>query len=273
MRSKPPIPLVLIFSVVCFALGVSSVVLTQQDGSRERAIPVVSRATATVPVGSTPSQQAVLILGVDSLEIPEPSLLAIWLATLRPPARDVFLLGFPTDLPIGLEDLAPAHERFRWDPETGPDLEFLTSLQAVTVLPPRLVVVLDRVGFAAVVDYAGGIDLNGVPITGEEVIAVLDLWRDDPTARVETQARVLEALTLRGPSIGATPDLTRLVSLIPTHAFLSSDVADAALLLAPLLPIEPSTLRVTTLSLRLRPETPEPRAPDASGLAPDGFRR
>lgn len=248
MRSRPPAYLFGLVLTTCFILGVVSVFIRKAGTATPAPRTPAQRPTVTRAASPTPGQTAVLFLGIDDLQEPAPVLLAVWVATYSLPGRDVFLFGFPTDTLAGEDTQTPLQDLFAWDPSSGPDPAFLTALQAITLLPPRLIVVLDALGFAAAIDYLGGVDLNGVQLSGAEVNAVLDLWQDNPGARVEAQARVLEALSQRSPSLGATPDLTPLLALIPEHGYLSTQPADAALLLAPLLPLDPTAVHILTLT-------------------------
>ena len=249
MRSKPPLLLVFLFLGLCFVLGIASTLL-DDSGDEASATPALRRtATPTRRATPTPGPAAVYFFGVDELESEHPRLLAVWMATFERGGSDVFLFGFPTDTQAGGDSSGTLGDLFAWDPAAGPSPHFEQALQTVTLLPARMTVVLDRVGFQAVVNHLGGVELSGVRLSGAETVAVLELWQDDPTASVEAQARVLEALAQRAPRAGATPDLTLLLSLIPDHAYLSLRPAEAALLLAPLLPLGPDSIHVTTLTL------------------------
>ncbi len=258
MRSKPPLLLVVLFLGLCFVLGLASTLLEDLDQRRTPTPASLRTATATRGATPTPGPSAVYFIGVDELESEQPRLVAVWMATFERSGTDVFLFGFPSDMQTGGPDSDGLASLFTRDEDGGPSSEFELALQSVSLLPPRMTVILDRTGFQAVVNHMGGVELGGVRLTGAETMAVLDLWQDDPTGLVEAQARILGALAQQAPRAGSTPDLTPLLSLIPDHAYLSVRPADAALMLAPLLPLGADSIHITTLTL--------PRDPaDATG--------
>jgi hypothetical protein len=105
-------------------------------------------------------------------------------------------------------------------------------------MTPDLVVTLDEVGFAQVVDYVGGIDLSGAVLDGSQILAVLELLSEDPAASTATQRSVLQAMVERAQQLGDSPDITPLTALVPDHAYVSLPVTQAIALAAPLLPLE-----------------------------------
>jgi hypothetical protein len=235
MRSNLPAALVLALLLVCFALGVVSALATRHPDAQ----PTPTGLSTPAPAGHA-DQTAVLILGVDDLQNTAPLLHAIWLATFRPPGREVFMLGLPLDADTGAEQ--PLRDLFRLSADEGLDPGFLAALEKIIPLHADVIVLLDRIGFAALVDYLGGIDLNDVRLDGSQVMAVMDLVAADPEASLSAQARILEAMTARAPLIGPSPDITPLLDLIPQHAYLSCELAQAVALLSPLLPMQPESV-------------------------------
>ena len=237
MRSSVSTFALLLLVLVCFGLGLASAL-----APRSAATPTATIAPGPAPVPDAGGQTTLLVVGVDDLHSPQPALRAVWLISFRTPGKDLFALGLPTHAAVPVQSGFALAELFAWDREHGVDAAFLAGLQRLAPLQPSLVLCMDRTAFAALIDYLGGLDLNGVRLSGVEAVAVLDLLADDPAASLATQARLLEALALRAPQAGATPDLTPLIDLIPDHVYLSSSLAEAAAALAPLLPIEPTAL-------------------------------
>jgi hypothetical protein len=231
---------------ICLALGLLTALLPDRR-SGGSANPPPTATAGTLPGQDSP-QHTFLILGVDRLDVPTPRLRAVWLATFRSPGRDLFLLGLPTSYRTPIGDAASLEETFTWTPGRGPSDEFLTGLQYPAPVTLEVIVALDEVGFAALIDHVGGIDLNGVPLSGEQSVAVLHMLVEDPSAALSTQARLLEALVARAGSLGPTPDLTPLIALMPAHAFLSMPASQAIAIAAPLLPLEPATVHVDLLA-------------------------
>jgi hypothetical protein len=84
----------------------------------------------------------------------------------------LFLLGLPTPTGHPSERRQPGRT-FTW---TGdPSGDFLTGLQ----YPAPVTLESSShwwIGLTAVIDYVGRIDLNGVPLSGEQSVAVLKCW-------------------------------------------------------------------------------------------------
>lgn len=251
MRSNLSTFALLLLVLACFGLGLASALRGASPGE---AVPTAPPTAVAAP--DVAGQTTVLILGVDDLRSPAPILRAVWLVSFRPPGRDLFLLGLPTDASVPVGSGFPLGALFAWDPEHGLDAAFLAGLQRLAPLQPSLILCMDRTAFAALIDYLEGLDLSGVRLSGAEAVAVLDLLAGDPAAALSAQARLLEALAARAPQAGSTPDLTPLIELIPEHAYLSTSLAEAAGHLAPLLPIEPAAVHID-----LPPVSPSPGAP------------
>lgn len=237
-----------LIAVACgfFLLGLASTILkpTASDPAAPRSTPALDTASST-PFAANP-QRTVLILGVDSLLGESPELLAVWLASFRPPGREVFLLGLPVDRPVG--DGSTLREAFAWS--GAPDPAFLDSLSEVTPLPIDIVAALDSQGFSALIDFLGGVPTEGNTVDGAAALSVLTLLRDDPTASLQAQLRLLQALVLQVGGIQPGSDLQPLAALVPDHAYLSLPVSEAIALVAPALPFDP-------LKVHLRlPEAP-----------------
>jgi hypothetical protein len=187
------------------------------------------------------SQVSVLVLGVDSVQADPPSLLAVWLITFRPPGKEVFVFGFPLDQPLPNE--AKLGETFSWS--EGPEQKFLDSFASLAPLPLDAVVALDAEGFAATIDFLGGVPTGKETVGGEAALNVLDLLRADTAASLLAQARLLEALTARAELIEPGTDLQPLLALVPKHAYLSEPPQTVLALVAPYLPLVSSRIHLS----------------------------
>lgn len=224
-----------------FLLGlVSTLVRPTTSPSPRPTATSSSDALDSTPAADSP-QKTILILGVDSLEPDAPELRAVWFALLRPPGRDVFLLGLPIDRPVSGGSIL--EEAFGW--ESGPTASFLEALSELTPLPIDVVVVLDSKGFATLIDFLGGVPTAGTTVDGAAALSVVDLLKDDADASLQAQYRLLQALAAQVGGIQAGTDLQPLVDLIPAHAFVSLPVQQAIALVAPLLPLDPSRIHVS----------------------------
>ncbi|HSB90220.1 MAG TPA: hypothetical protein VLD63_09370 [Anaerolineales bacterium] len=221
-----------------FALGLASVLLRPS---------APSAATATSTDEPTPApdapQSTALILGVDDLGSSSPQLLAVWLAAHRPPGRAVYLFGLTTD--TNTADGAKLTQAFSWKPGSGPSREFLSAVASLSPVALDVVVVMDETAFAALIDFLGGVELEGGVVGGREVIGVMGLLTGDAAASLDAQGRLLEALAQRAGQVGPGTELKPLADLVPEHLYLSIPTADALTRLAPLLPLDRSNIHIS----------------------------
>ncbi len=240
MSSRAPLKLLLLVMLVCFVLGLLSVFLrqTQQDAG----------PTPTATLQSADGQTTILVLGVDAFAGADTRLDSIWLATYRLPGKGVFLYGIPVNEQVGSGASADLRTLFHWSAEAGVDPAFMAGLQKIAPLVPQAVVLMDQTAFAALVDYLGGVELNGSSFGGNQVLGVLSLVGDDPQAMLSTQAHLLGALVTKLPALSETPDLSPVQSLIPEHMHLSLPLSQLFGLISPLLPVEPGSVYVNLWS-------------------------
>ena len=238
MQPRGPRTTLFLIALGFFALGIASVIFRPRNG----VVPTPSAPAVTSAAPNAP-QDTVLILGVDDLSSDDPQLAAVWLAAHRPPGDSVFLFGLPIDAstPAG----PTLEEIFGWDPESGPDPGFLDAVHSLSPIPLGFTVVLDETAFATLIDFLGGVELNGGVVGGREVLGVMGLLAADPAAALEAQRRLLEALAQRAGGIGPGSELQPLVDLIPEHAYTSVPVSEALTLAAPLLPLTADRIHVS----------------------------
>ena len=240
MTRRPSISLILVVMLVCFIFGIVTVLVSQQ-GRPGAASPTI---TPTFISPQRPDQQTIILLGVDDLARGEPVLEAVWFATFRLPAKDLFLFGMPVDLKPYEESADSLNDMFAWHAEQGVEPAFIQALYEIVPLAPNAVVVLDEQGFAAVIDYLGGIEVNGAQMDGAQVVSVVGLLRDNPPALLSTQQHFVESMAARVVDLEGHPDLTPLLAIIPEHGFLSVEVKVLVDELAPLMPLEPAMIHI-----------------------------
>jgi hypothetical protein len=243
MGRRAQLKLLLLVVMVGFVLGLLSVLLGQIEAGG-------ATGTPTIPAGL--GQTTILILGVDRFDQP-PALRAIWFATFRPPGRNVFLYGLPTNAPIAGEDLVTLGALFSWSAEIGVDPLFLETLARAVPLQPDVTVLMDETAFAGLIDYLGGVDLNSTTFTGNEVLGFLSLVIGEPEASLASQSRLIEAMLQRLPALGDVPDVSPLLGLVPDHAHLSLPVNQLLGMLSPLFPVDPAEIHVDRWSAQTAP--------------------
>ncbi len=235
MRSISFRTILIAAAVGFFALGVATTLLRPRPPAwRGTALATVSPRSTEPSVG-TP-QVTLLILGVDTLA-EDGELLAVWLASFRPPGKELFLFGFPTNRTLA--DGTSLREAYAARAEPAQTLGSLTSL------PVDAVLVLDAHGFAALIDFLGGVPTGETTVDGAAALNILALLRDDPQASLLAQARLLEALAGRAAEVQPGTDLQPMLGLAPEHALVSLSVEQALTMVAPYLPFESDRIHVS----------------------------
>jgi hypothetical protein len=232
--------------IICFVAGVLSVLATGQGRDLpSSASPTEARPWLMDPFGSPgeDDQIVVLILGAEELSDKEPDLLAVWLATYRPPGKDIFLFGFPIDWKAEVPRSQALRQLFAWSETGDVSRAFMDALP----LRPDVVLTLDCAAFASLVDFLGGTTLDGSERTGAQLIAEMERLKGQPQALLTLQARALEGLVESAAALGAAPDLTPLLALIPDHAHSSLPALSLASNLSPLLPLRPEAIHMQLL--------------------------
>ncbi len=244
MRNLSFRSILIVAAVGFFALGLFSVVLPKRPKT-DPTDRVAPSATAASPLAAAdPRQRSVLVLGVDSFAGQPPELLAVWLASFRPPEPDVFVFGFPVDRRS--DDGTTLRQAFAQSPQGGE--AFLASIASLTPFPLDAVVALDATGFAVVIDFLGGVPTEAAPVGGASALQILLLLRDDPDAALLAQSRLLEALAVSAGSVRPGSDLQPLLDLIPSNAYVPSGAEALLTLIAPLLPLDPSRIHVSPVT-------------------------
>jgi len=239
MKKRTSKPLIPIIAFVCFMLGILSVWLK-------------SPATHSQDVPSAPNstnrQTTLLILGVDDISRNnDAKLLAIWYGAFQLPEKDIFLLGLPISSENNRDAENSPDNLFTFNERTGVSIEFLNLLQSRTALTPDAIIVLDSYAFSQVVDYMGGVKYNDGHLDGIQVIAMIDFLKNDPNALLSIQQQLLMALSQQADTVGDTPDLTALTSLIPENAYISTELSVLLTRTIPLLPISPESIFIDVL--------------------------
>jgi hypothetical protein len=234
----------ILLASVFFLAGVLSVFVRPPGPAGD---PTPQPAEPTAEAGSGTGRTTMLVLGVDALSAPDPGLRAVWIISFRPAEpRPLFLGVSPAAAPDNQAGRSLA-ELFSYSPGKGLEPGMLAAVQQVVPLEFQAVMILDEVAFAYLVDYLGGVVVNDRPVSGEQILWTMRLLYDDHPALLEAQRTVLRAMIDRGASLGAAPDLSPLLDLIPDHAYLSAPAAQAAVLLSPLLPVRPEHFQIDLL--------------------------
>jgi len=238
MTKRPPFVVIILVIIICFALGVLNVLITDPEEPTPLSdTPFPTQIEATdLPI------QSILIVGVDDLRNIKPKPRAIWIAAYRATEKVVYLHGLALDTPIPGNEGTSLESLFSWSSQTGLGVEFTTGLFETLPLNPNLTIVLDDIAFAAIVDYLGGADIRGNALDGESVLTYLSLYWDQPKLLLEHQATVVRNLIPKALDQPESPELTDLFSLVPSHAILSMDISTAVAKIYPLRDINPDSV-------------------------------
>jgi hypothetical protein len=246
MEKRPSPILLLIVIMACFAAGILSVWLRhppQPSSTTETA----SSTRASSQALEQSEQTSILILGVDDLLAPNPALRAVWYVSYRLPGRDIFVLGLPIDCPVSSPTDAELRTLFAWSPQSGIARSFLEGLSSQLPPSPDVTLVLDEQAFAGLVDFLGGVTLEGAHLDGSQVVSVLALLSDQPDAFLNMQQKIINALVAEAPALGTSPDLTTLIQYVPQHAYSSLAPLSVVALVSPLFPISATSVHIALL--------------------------
>ena len=256
MKSRSAIILILVS--LCFCIGLGTVLLGEQTtaspiSSIIRFFPEGSLSPLLNPERSL--KTTVLILGIDRFDRPDPELRAIWLLTVQPPEKNVILAGVPTNLDLVEGANVTLESFFAWTPDEVVAPPFLEAIERALRVEVDIVVVMDEYAFTSVVDYLGGLPLEGdlgLPLddhhlTGQQVLALHTVFASDPDSLVSLQANIIQGLIPQVQKLGANPDLDLLLALLPDHANVSIHEAQLAVLLSHLLPLDPELIEIQVI--------------------------
>ncbi|GEM_PF-1098541 len=253
MKGRPAAILAIVG--MCFCLGLTTVLLGERTTASS--VPSVLRIFPDGGISrwlnpERSQETSILVLGIDRLDRPDPALRAIWLVTVVEPDGAITISGVPSDL-----DLVPGAEVrlnsfFAWTPEGGVAPPFLEALERALRVQVDVVVVLDDFAFARLVDYVGGLPIEGeigLPVedqvlSGEQVLALQSVFEGDPLGQTRLQGSILEGLIPQVAKLGSTPDLEPILALVPDHASVSTHVAQFAVLAGRLLPLNPERVSI-----------------------------
>ena len=253
MKSRSVIILILVS--LCFCIGLGTVLFGEQTtasplSSIRRFLPAGGLSPLLNPERSL--KTTVLILGIDRFDRPDPALKSIWLLTVQPPEKNVILSGVPTNLDLVEGANVTLESFFAWTPDNVVAPPFLEAIERALRVEVDIVVVMDEYAFSNIIDYLGGLPLEGdlgLPLednnlTGQQVLALHTVFAADPDGLVSLQANILQSLIPQVQKLGSNPNLDPLLALIPEHAYISIHEAQLAVLLSHLLPLEAELVEI-----------------------------
>ena len=237
MTKRPPLAVILLVIVICFALGLLNVLLREPEEPSSLPTPFLPSPSIT----DSPIKN-ILIVGLDDLAKAEPKLRAIWIATYRTSENIIYLHGIPVNAAVPGDDETHLNDVMKWSSKNGLNQEFLDVIFKIIPLHPTLTIVLDDSAFAKTIDYLGGIDIRGNTLDGDSILTFLSLSWDQPEILIRNQADIIRSIIPKALALPESPELTQLLTLIPDHAHLSLDVSEAVGMISPLRETSPESI-------------------------------
>ncbi|NIM92636.1 MAG: hypothetical protein GTO18_02835 [Anaerolineales bacterium] len=229
---KRPTGLIIIFVIVaCFILGVLNVLLQSRSDDGQSITPLPPTPTGELAESSVKS---ILIVGVDDLDSNNPELRSVWIAVFRTPVQELYMHGIPLDIKVSAADGTSLEDLFILSPEGQLTDIFQNAIYQILPVQPDLIVVLDDVAFATLVDFLGGVNIDGAPLDGQGILDTLRLFSDDSESLLRNQENILRLMVPLILAQPESPELTVLMDLIPRHVYLSRDASEAIAFIYPL---------------------------------------
>jgi hypothetical protein len=184
-------------AVPVVAAGLALMALTWTAGLILALDPFQSLRAAEQQVASTASlangQRGLLVLGVDRLASPGPRLQSAWLVAYFPGKSLVTLVPLYPQAAVLPSPSGHSLERaFQLDAAGAPSPEFLERLQEMRLAWSGYLVI-DEIGMIALLDFVGGVTLEGRELDGAIAVGAVPLPWLDPAAALHGQSELLAA--------------------------------------------------------------------------------
>jgi hypothetical protein len=174
-------------------------------------------------------QRNLLVIGIDDLSSPSPRLESVWLVSYFP-GHSVFTLFpiYPDILENGKSDRQALAKDFSLDAHDTPNQAFFDLMGRETWWNNYLVI--DEAGWAAILDFLGGVISDGRPLDGSGARGSLTLW-GDLLASLHAQTELLQAACLRAAALRqeeAIQGLSLLAPHVRSDLDLTQDLRDGS---------------------------------------------
>lgn len=174
-------------------------------------------AMDSLPTESPTGQRTILIIGIDELQAPVPSLKSVWVLFYIPSSPGMTLVPlYPAMSNNQTEPDAALAASFALTPEKTPAQSFVDALDGKDVHWSHYAV-LDAVGLAALIDTLGGVDISADHLDGNSVVAGLSAIEADTVHSLESQSDLIKGLCAIPGRPGVVIDVPAIFNLLNGH--------------------------------------------------------
>ena len=186
--------------------------------------PVISDANSQPDQAGLPGrQEGIWLIGVDQINKSTPQIKGIWLLT--------FITGYNKLKPLpfypsnNAQNDAELEQTFRIDGNSRVSGDFLNSLQARSQ-PVQNYIIFDEVAAAEMINYFGGVSINGSHMDGSEIFKQSQELLQQPQLRIDRQIVIMSNLCNRIFSDSPAPDFAALQKKVTSHILSNLDLSE-----------------------------------------------
>lgn len=168
-------------------------------------------------------QEGIWLIAVDQLNVSAPQIKGIWLLAYIPSYVKLKLLPlYPTNDPQHDSELVNTF-RIVNNQQIAPEFWDYLQKHGQTV---RNYIIFDAVSAAEIINYFGGVTIQGKHLNGFEVLVKSPDPRNDPQSSIKLQIDVMDSLCKSIFSTQPVPDFNKLQIKIKNHILSNLDLAE-----------------------------------------------
>lgn len=186
--------------------------------------PMATLAAIAPPPTPANGQRNLLIIGVDRLNVRDPSLESIWLVGYFANQPRISLVPvYPSPTGPSIHEQAEIISSIHLTADGHPSPELVRLLRKERIWWNGYVI-LDAAGMIEIVDFVGGVEIDGRPLNGALAVSSFPPPSEDLPAALTGQTRLLRGLCSQISLLAPSVDLRDLLNLIPDHLQTDIDV-------------------------------------------------
>ena len=172
----------------------------------------------SIPEPARADQRSLLVLGVDRVDSSEARLQGVWYAVYRQNSPRITLVPLFPALTEGDSTRAvELDEAFRLRSDGAVDPAFFKAVSENFGMSWDAYVLLDDIAIMEIVDFFGGVSVNGERVSGPRAVGGIPRAWEDPPVAVLGQAFLLESLCREITFDSIPKNYEKILSLIPEH--------------------------------------------------------